>query len=78
MTNINSPIKGIEHIKAKIPAKNKKNKIIRKTEKGPKVYKVGDNLVNGFIIKDISEIEVSVDISNGYKKYRLSLQGLKK
>ena len=36
MTNINSPIKGIEHIKAKIPAKNKKNKIIRKIEKGPK------------------------------------------
>ena len=36
MAKRNSPIKGIEHINAKTPAKNKKNKIIRKIEKGPK------------------------------------------
>ena len=47
-----------------------------KTEKGHKVYKVGDDLGNGFIIKEISETEASVDISNGLKNYRLSFKGL--
>jgi len=47
-----------------------------KTEKGQKVYKVGDELGNGFIIKEILETEASINISNGFKNYRLSLKGL--
>ena len=49
-----------------------------KTGKGQEFYKVGDSLGNGFYIKDISQKEVTVDISNGYKHYRLSLFGLNK
>ena len=47
-----------------------------KTGKGQEFYKVGDSLGNGFYIKDISQKEATVDISNGYKHYRLSLFGL--
>ena len=49
-----------------------------KTEKGQKIYKVGDLLGSDFIIKNISETDVSVDISNGFKNYRLSLHSLNK
>ena len=47
-----------------------------KTGKGQEFYKVGDSLGNGFYIKDISQKDVTVDISNGDKHYRLSLFGL--
>ena len=46
------------------------------TKKGQKIYKVGDSLGNGFIIQGISAKNITVDISNGYKNYRLSLNSL--
>ena len=49
-----------------------------KTKNGQELYKVGDSLGNGFFIKDISQQDVTVDISNGYRFYRLSLYGLNK
>tara|TARA_B100001250_G_scaffold282716_1_gene244892 strand:+ start:662 stop:1168 length:507 start_codon:yes stop_codon:yes gene_type:complete len=47
-----------------------------KTTKGQAFYKVGDSLGNGFFIKGISSKDVTVDISNGYRFYRLSLYSL--
>ncbi len=49
-----------------------------KTTKGQGFYKVGDSLGNGFFIKGISSKDVTVDISNGYRFYRLSLYSLNK
>ena len=49
-----------------------------KTTKGQELYKVGDPLGNGFFVKMISPEEVTVDISNGIRYYRLSLYGLSK
>ena len=49
-----------------------------KTTKGQEFYKVGDSLGNGFFIKGISSKDVTVDISNGYRFYRLSLYSLNK
>ena len=46
---------------------------IIETDNGQKFYKVGDTLDNGFVIQIISLENVTVDISNGTKKYRLSL-----
>tara|TARA_B100000700_G_scaffold27044_1_gene25913 strand:+ start:1264 stop:1764 length:501 start_codon:yes stop_codon:yes gene_type:complete len=48
------------------------------TKNGQELYKVGDSLGNGFFIKGISQKDVTVDISNGFKFYRLSLDGLNK
>ena len=47
-----------------------------KTTQGQEFYKVGDLLGNGFFIKGISPKDVTVDISNGYRFYRLSLYSL--
>ena len=52
--------------------------VMIKTSKGKEFYKVGDSLGNGFFIKDISQKDLTVDISNGFKYYRLSLSGLNK
>ena len=49
-----------------------------KTTKGQEFYKVGDSLGNGFFVKEISSKDVTVDISNGYRFYRLSLYSLNK
>ena len=49
---------------------------IIKTEEGQKFYKVGDRLKNGFIIEKISEADLTADISNGIKNYRLALDRL--
>ena len=49
-----------------------------KTTKGQEFYKVGDSLGNGFFVKAISSKDVSVEISNGYRFYRLSLYSLNK
>ena len=49
-----------------------------KTTKGQDFYKVGDSLGNGFFVKGISSKDVTVDISNGYRFYRLSLYSLNK
>jgi len=43
-----------------------------------KFYAVGDTLNNGFSIKSISFEDISVDVSNGSKNYRLILNNLKK
>ena len=48
-----------------------------KTDQGQKAYKVGDSLGNGFIIKSISSKDLTVDISNGSRNYRLSFDILK-
>tara|TARA_Y100000589_G_C27049873_1_gene586836 strand:+ start:452 stop:928 length:477 start_codon:yes stop_codon:yes gene_type:complete len=40
-------------------------------------YKVGDLLDNGYFIKSISTKNISVDISDGSKNYRLSLTNIK-
>ncbi len=50
--------------------------VIIRTDKGQKAYKVGDSLGNGFIVKSISSKDVTVDISNGSRSYRLGLQVL--
>ena len=49
---------------------------IIETVKGQKFYEVGDTLDNGFVIQLISLENVTVDITNGSKKYRLTLGGM--
>ena len=51
---------------------------IIETDKSQKFYKVGDSLDNGFVIQFISLDNVTVDISNGSKNYRLSLVDIEK
>ena len=60
-------------------AQSDKNLVaIIETDKGQKFYRVGDTLDNGFLIQLISLENVTVDITNGSKKYRLTLGGMKK
>ena len=47
-----------------------------KTKQGQQAYKIGDSLGNGFIIKSISSTDVTVDISDGYRSYRLFFKEL--
>jgi len=49
-----------------------------KTSKAPQMYKVGDSIGNGFNIKEISASDITVDISNGLRHYRLYLDTLRK
>ena len=59
-------------------AQSDKNPLaIIETVNGQKFYGVGDTLDNGFIIQLISLENVSVDISNGTKKYRLTLADMR-
>ena len=58
-------------------AENKIYAVIE-TDERQKFYKVGDSLENGFVIKFISLEDVTVDISNGAKNYRLSLVDIEK
>ena len=51
---------------------------IIETDNGQKFYKVGDSLENGFVIQFISIKDVTVDISNGSKNYRLKLANIEK
>ena len=51
---------------------------IIETDSIQKFYKVGDSLDNGFVIQFISIEDVTVDISNGAKNYRLSLVDIEK
>ena len=57
-----------------------KDKILAiiETDNGQKFYKVGDSLENGFVIQLISIEDLTVDISNGSKNYRLTLATLEK
>ena len=47
------------------------------TKDGQNLYRVGDTLGSGFLIQAISLENVTVDISNGFKKYRLFLSNVK-
>ena len=49
-----------------------------KTKQGQKAYKVGDSLGNGFTITSISSDDLTVDISDGSRSYRISLEVLNK
>jgi len=49
-----------------------------KTSKEEQIYKVGDSIGNGFIIKAISAGDITVDISDGLRNYRLALDTLRK
>ena len=74
-TNINDldlaiEFKGIAHSQDNLVA------IIR-TKNGHGYFKVGESLNNGFLIKSISLDEVTVDITNGSRNYRLSLSEFK-
>ena len=61
-------------LKFKGLAQSNKNLVaIIETENGQQFYELGDTLDNGFVIQFISLENVSVDISNGNKKYRLTL-----
>tara|TARA_Y100001978_G_C23397551_1_gene293010 strand:+ start:100 stop:588 length:489 start_codon:yes stop_codon:yes gene_type:complete len=51
---------------------------IIETDNEQKFYKVGDKLKNGFIIQFISLENVTVDISNGSKNFRMKLTDFKK
>ena len=57
---------------------DKKLVAIIETDNGQKFYEVGDTLDNGFVIQLISLENVTVDISNGTKKYRLTLADIEK
>lgn len=48
-----------------------------KTTEGQEAYEVGDTLGNGFVVTSISSIDVTVDISDGLRNYRLSLKEIK-
>ena len=55
---------------------DKKVAAIIETAVGQKFYRVGDSLDNGFRIELISLENVTVDITNGTKKYRLTLSSI--
>ena len=57
---------------------NKKLVAIIETESGLNFYEIGDSLENGFTIQSISLENITVDISNGAKDYRLTLADIKK
>ena len=56
----------------------KESLAIIESEDIQKFYRIGDSLENGFLIKSISFEDISVDISNGSKNYRLILNNLNK
>ena len=55
------------------------NKLVAiiETDDVQKFYEVGDLMDNGFTIDSISYEETSVEVSNGSRKYKLILSGLK-
>jgi len=73
ISNINSTLKFKGLVKA-----NEKVMAIIANDNEQKIYNVGDTLSNGFTIKSISLNKKTVDISNGFKNYRLTLTNLKK
>ena len=72
VTNLNSSI----NFKGLVKSDEKLMAIIY-TKNGQKLYSIGEDLGNGFFIKAISLKDVTVDISNGVKNYRLSLSNIK-
>ena len=73
ISNINRTLKFKGLVKA-----NEKVMAIIANDNEQKIYNVGDTLSNGFTIKSISLNKKTVDISNGFKNYRLTLTNLKK
>ena len=71
LTNIND-LNLIIEFKGIAKSNNKLVAII-KTDEDENFYQVGDTLNNGFKVTSISLDDVTVDISNGFKKFRLSL-----
>tara|TARA_Y100001933_G_scaffold27435_1_gene23016 strand:+ start:625 stop:1110 length:486 start_codon:yes stop_codon:yes gene_type:complete len=72
ISSINNTLKFKGLVKA-----NEKVMAIIENDSEQKLYSVGDTLNNGFMIKSISIKNTTVDISNGFKNYRLSLTNLK-
>tara|TARA_Y100001980_G_C14214338_1_gene72805 strand:- start:28 stop:513 length:486 start_codon:yes stop_codon:yes gene_type:complete len=72
ISSINNTLKFKGLVKA-----NEKVMAIIANDSEQKLYSVGDTLNNGFMIKSISIKNTTVDISNGFKNYRLSLTNLK-
>ena len=72
ISNINSTLK----FKGLIQTNDKVMAIIA-NDNEQKMYNIGDTLSNGFTIKSISLNKKTVDISNGFKNYRLTLTNLK-
>ena len=62
--------------KGLVQSKDKLMAIIS-TKDGQNLYAVGDDLGSGFFVEEISLENVTVDISNGLKKYRLILSHIK-
>ena len=72
ISSINNTLKFKGLVKA-----NEKVMAIIANDSEQKLYSVGDTLNNGFMIKSISIKNTTVDISNGFKNYRLTLTNLK-
>ena len=72
VSNLNSALK----FKGLVQSQDKLMAIIS-TKDGQNLYAVGDDLGSGFFIQEISLENVTVDISNGLKKYRLILSHIK-
>lgn len=71
LTNIND-LNLIIEFKGIAKSNNKLVAII-KTDEDENFYQVGDTLNNGFKVTSISLDDVTVDITNGFKNFRLSL-----
>ena len=72
ISSINKTLKFKGLVKA-----NEKIMAIISNDSEQKMYSIGDTLNNGFTIKSISIQNTTVDISNGFKNYRLTLTNLK-
>ena len=72
VSNLNSYL----NFKGLVKSEDKLMAIIA-TKEGQNLYSVGDSLGSGFLVQSISLENVTVDISNGSKKYRLILSNVK-
>ena len=72
VSNLNSYL----NFKGLVKSEDKLMAIIA-TKEGQNLYSVGDSLGSGFFVQSISLENVTVDISNGSKKYRLILSNVK-
>ena len=72
VTNLNTSM----NFQGLVQSQNKLMAIIA-TKNGQNLYTVGDSLGNSFLIEAISLENLTVDISNGFKKYRLFLSNVK-
>ena len=71
VSNLNTSM----NFKGLVQSQNKLMAIIA-TKNGQNLYRVGDTLGNIFLIEAISLENLTVDISNGFKKYRLFLSNV--